>query len=247
MIIEELVDEFDHLRLGLHLLRGGFGILCGQCLGLASLEADMKGGRSFRWQFHERDILDDVREEPFALAVRQARIMPKRFEVCCHGGQSIADRVVDGTPVLPLAATPFLLCVGESAQFVIPFAFERIRDETVTGIDQRRRPDLRRSPGDDLPRHRGIAALCLCGRPGGDKPCSHTLPQRLMLSRPGAPDRTNRRRHVSPLLGLWPRSSPVAAKRGVADAGLEVGHKPRDYQNGRLVLVRWPFKPGQFL
>jgi hypothetical protein len=61
-----------------------------------------------------------------------------------------------------------------------------------------------------------------------------------MLSRPGASDRTNRRRHVSPLLGLWPRSSPVAAKRGVADAGLEVGHKPRDYQNGRLVLVRWP-------
>jgi hypothetical protein len=92
------------------------------------------------------------------------------------------------------------------------------------------------------------SALCyLCGRPGGDKPCSHTLPQRLMLSRPGASDRTNRRRHVSPLLGLWPRSSPVAAKRGVADAGLEVGHKPRDYQNGRLVLVRWPFKPGQFL
>jgi hypothetical protein len=140
VIIEELVDEFDHLRLGLHLLRGGFGILCGQCLGLASLEADMKGGRSFRRQFHERDILDDVREEPFALAVRQARIMPKRFEICCHGGQSIADRVVDGTPILPLAATPFLLCVGESAQFVIPFAFERIRDETVTGIDQHKSP-----------------------------------------------------------------------------------------------------------
>ena len=27
VIVEQLVDEFDHLRLGLHLLRGGFGIL----------------------------------------------------------------------------------------------------------------------------------------------------------------------------------------------------------------------------
>jgi len=53
VIVEQLVDEFDHLRLGLHLLRGGFGILYGQRFGLASLEADMEGGRSFRWQSHE--------------------------------------------------------------------------------------------------------------------------------------------------------------------------------------------------
>jgi hypothetical protein len=33
----------------------------------------------------------------------------------------------------------------------------------------------------------------------------------------------------------------------VADAGLEVGHKPRNYQNCRLVLVQWPMKLGQFL
>jgi hypothetical protein len=32
------------------------------------------------------------------------------------------------------------LCVGQSAQFVIPFALERIRDETVTGIDQHKSP-----------------------------------------------------------------------------------------------------------
>ena len=140
VIVEQLVDEFDHLRLGLHLLRGGFGILYGQRFGLASLEADMEGGRSFRWQSHERDILDDVGEEPFALTVRQAWIKPKRFEICCHGGQSIADRVVDGTLVVPLTALPFVLCVGQSAQFVIPFALERIRDETVTGIDQHKSP-----------------------------------------------------------------------------------------------------------
>jgi len=31
------------------------------------------------------------------------------------------------------------------------------------------------------------------------------------------------------------RSSPEAVKRGVADAGLEVGHTPRDHRSGRLV------------
>ena len=67
-----------------------------------------------------------------------------------------------------------------------------------------------------------------------------TLPKRLVPSRPGAPDSTIRRRHVSQLLGSCPRSSPVAAKRGVEDAGLEVGHEPRDYQDSRLVLSGGP-------
>src|SRR3954465_12835572 len=58
--------------------------------------------------------------------------------------------------------------------------------------------------------------------------------ERLISSRPGGTGQNNRRRHVSQLLGLWPRSSPVAAKRGVADAGLEVGYEPRDHQDGRL-------------
>ena len=34
------------------------------------------------------------------------------------------------------------------------------------------------------------------------------------------------------------RSSPEAVKRGVADAGLEVGHTPRDHRSGRLVVHR---------
>ncbi len=149
VIVEELVDEFDHLWLGLHLLCGGFWVQCGQRLGLASLEADLEGGLSGRRQFHERDVLDDVGEEPFALAVRQARITPKRFEICRHGDQTITDRVVDDTPVLPLPALPFFLCVGQGAQFVIPFAFERIRDETITWIDQHKSPlrEIRFDPG----------------------------------------------------------------------------------------------------
>src|ERR1700750_355875 len=33
------------------------------------------------------------------------------------------------------------------------------------------------------------------------------------------------------LAGVWARSSPEAAKRGVKDAGLEVGHIPRDHRS----------------
>src|ERR1700686_2004198 len=62
VIVKELVDEFDDLRLGLDLLRGGLWIQRRERLGLAALEADMDLGRSFRWEFDERRILDDVSE-----------------------------------------------------------------------------------------------------------------------------------------------------------------------------------------
>ena len=40
--------------------------------------------------------------------------------------------------------------------------------------------------------------------------------------------------HPSPTLGALPKSSPEAAMRGGADAGLEVGNAPRDYGTGCL-------------
>ena len=43
-------------------------------------------------------------------------------------------------------------------------------------------------------------------------------------------NKTYRRRHQCPALGVWARSSPAAVKRGVVDAGLEVGHTPRDHR-----------------
>src|SRR5690348_3527894 len=39
------------------------------------------------------------------------------------------------------------------------------------------------------------------------------------------------RRHQCTISGVWARSSPEAAKRGVRDAGLEVGHIPRDHRS----------------
>src|SRR5712675_2261481 len=40
--------------------------------------------------------------------------------------------------------------------------------------------------------------------------------------------------HPSPTLGALPKSSPEAAMRGGADAGLEVGNAPRDNGTGCL-------------
>src|SRR5271166_3434479 len=64
VVVEELVDEVDDLWKGLYLLRGGFWILRRQGLCLTALEADMDLGCSFRRKFDQRDILDDVGEQP---------------------------------------------------------------------------------------------------------------------------------------------------------------------------------------
>jgi len=58
------------------------------------------------------------------------------------------------------------------------------------------------------------------------------LASRVRLSR-RVRDTASRRPHQCHPLGWWPRSSPVAAQRGVEDAGLEVDHQPRDHGSRR--------------
>src|SRR6202166_3701078 len=134
VVVEKLVDEIDDLWLGLCLLRRRFGILCRQGLCFAALEADMDPGDSFCRKFDQRDILDDVGEQPFALAVRQTLMAPERFEVCRHGDEPIPDCIVESKTVLLPATLAFLLGFGQCAQLVVPFTFEGIRYKTVIGI-----------------------------------------------------------------------------------------------------------------
>ena len=56
VVVEERVDQFDHLGIGLDLLGRRFGVLGGQGLGFAALEADMDPRRSFGWEFDEGNV-----------------------------------------------------------------------------------------------------------------------------------------------------------------------------------------------
>ena len=136
VIVEELVNQFDHRLLGLDLLRGGLGVLGRQGLRLASLEADMDSCRSLDRELHERDILDDVGEQPLALSVRETRVGPERCEVRGHGDEPITDRAVESELVFLPPTLPLLLSAGQCAQLVVPFALERISDKAVSRIDE---------------------------------------------------------------------------------------------------------------
>jgi hypothetical protein len=97
-------------------------------------------GRPLRRKLDERDILDDVREQPLALAVRETRIAPKRCKVCRHGDEAITDRVVENELVLLAPALSFLPRASERAQLVVPLAFERVGDKTVGWVDEHESP-----------------------------------------------------------------------------------------------------------
>ena len=136
VIIEEPVDQFDHRLQGLDLLRRGFGVLGGQGLRPASLEADMDPCRSLDRELHKRDILDDVGEQPLALTVREARIGPKRLQSPTSWRRADHGSRCRERTGLPASTLSFLLSVGQCAQLVVPFALERIGDKAVGRIDE---------------------------------------------------------------------------------------------------------------
>ena len=77
---DAVAPDGSDVRLLVGLKRGGMAHFA-LVLGLPALEADVDPGRSLGRQFDEGDVLDDVCEQTLAVAVGQARIMPKRLEV----------------------------------------------------------------------------------------------------------------------------------------------------------------------
>ena len=99
MVVEQLVDQFDHLGPRLYLLCGGFGILGRQCFDPPASEADMDPGLSLGRELEQCDVLDKIGKKPLAFTVRQGWVGPDRFEVGRHGDQPIADCLVQCLPV----------------------------------------------------------------------------------------------------------------------------------------------------
>ena len=79
VVIEEPVDELHDLRRRFHFLRGGLRIPCRERLDLPAFEADVDLGDPFFLELDERRVLDDVGEEPFALAVGRFRGIASDF------------------------------------------------------------------------------------------------------------------------------------------------------------------------
>ena len=136
VVVEELVDELDDSWRRLHLLRRRLGIAGCKRFGLAALEADVDFGDTFRRQFDQRGIFDDVGEQPFALAVRCTWIVPEILEVRRHSEQTLVDRIVQQKPILLKCAFSFFSRQRQRAQLVVPFRFERVGDETIARIGQ---------------------------------------------------------------------------------------------------------------
>ena len=108
VVVEQLVDEFQDLRLRLDLLRGGLGIQRRERLGLASFEADMDLGDSFSRELDEGGILKEVCQHAFPLAIRRGRVSPEPLEVRRQGVEPLADHIVEDQLILASRLFPFL-------------------------------------------------------------------------------------------------------------------------------------------
>ncbi|WP_405053683.1 IS66 family insertion sequence element accessory protein TnpB [Sphingobium sp. MK2] len=100
MVVEKLVDHFDHLGSRFYLLCGAFGILRRQCFGSPAFEADMDPSLSFGRELEQGDVLDEVRKKALAFSVRQSWIAPDCFKVGRHSDQPITNCLIHRQPVV---------------------------------------------------------------------------------------------------------------------------------------------------
>src|SRR3990172_7437909 len=76
-----------------------------------------------------------MREQSLPLTVRRGRVDPELLEVRRHRDEPFADCIVQDDLILASCTLPFLSCLGEGAQLVVPVCLESIGDEAITRID----------------------------------------------------------------------------------------------------------------
>ena len=117
VIVEELIDERHDCRRCLHLLRGGPGVPRLERLDFAAFEAEVNPGGVVSGQFEEGRILDDMREQSLAFAVRRGRVCPEAVEIRRHRDEPFANRVIEDDLVVVSRALPFISCLGHARSF----------------------------------------------------------------------------------------------------------------------------------
>ena len=135
VIVEELIDERHDCRRCLHLLRGGPGVPRLERLDFAAFEAEVNPGGVVSGQFEEGRILDDMREQSLAFAVRRGRVCPEAVEIRRHRDEPFANRVIEDDLVVVSRALPFISCLGQCTELLVPVGLERIGHEAITRID----------------------------------------------------------------------------------------------------------------
>jgi hypothetical protein len=83
----------------------------------------------------ERDVFDDQREHPLALAVRGLRVAPDGRDIGGERENARAFVLVDGEAIARALALVLLLRLGQRAQSRVPVGFQRVGDEAVGRID----------------------------------------------------------------------------------------------------------------
>src|ERR1035437_4050425 len=63
-------------------------------------------------------------------------MIPELLEVCRHCDQPLADRIVQQELILLARAFSFFSCLGQRAQFVVPFRLEGVGNQSIARIDQ---------------------------------------------------------------------------------------------------------------
>ena len=136
VVVEEVIDQFDDAGLRLDLLGGRFWAQGGERLDLAAFESHVNLGGSFRRQLDESDILDDVGKQSLAFAVWCIGIRPELVEIHRHCDQPLADSFIKDELIVLPGTLALFAGLGQNTELLVPFAFERVGDETIIGIDQ---------------------------------------------------------------------------------------------------------------
>ena len=102
---------------------------------LAALEPHVNLGDSFRRQLDESDILDDVGKQSFRSRFGVSG-SPQLVEIRRHCDQPLADSFIEDELIVLSGALALFAGIGQYTELLVPFAFERVGDEAVVGIDE---------------------------------------------------------------------------------------------------------------
>jgi hypothetical protein len=77
-----------------------------------------------------------VGKQPLSFAVGGLRVGPELFEVRRHCDQPLVYGLIEDELIVLPAALALFAGVSQDAELSVPFAFERVGDETVIGVDE---------------------------------------------------------------------------------------------------------------